>query len=255
MSFSRKARLIANTAMVSAACLGGCPQHMQPAASMQPQAEPLMKKAPRPVVLQEVEVVGKANPLTEALRLPHVGVIGPSDVFPGLITAELRKLLRQVNPEAEVSSYGIGGQDSALILKRFRRQIVEGRNNIAIISGLTIVNEWDPKNIYKNYPNMFSIAREHSIPVIVWGPTPFGGFKKWHPRMQKSADDFDAWLRARSDITYVDVTSLGVPAYGGGPLKLKRGFDSGDGLHPGPGGCKEIARLIYEQALKPNLPD
>ena len=238
--------------VILSACISGCALQSH---SIQHAPEPprLPPPAAEPIVLPEVEIKGEKSQIARALERPNIGVIGPSDVFPGHIAAELQRLLRERNPESVVKSYGIGGQDSALILKRFRKQIVGGGHSLVVISGLTIVNEYDAKNIYGNFPKMFDIAKEAGIPVVVYGPTPFAGLGKWNPHMQKKADDFDLWLRKQDGITYVDTSSLGTPVRPGGPLKLTKRFDSGDGIHPSREGAHETARLVFESALAPHL--
>jgi lysophospholipase L1-like esterase len=209
-----------------------------------------------PIIIGEIEIRGhieKPHPLAEALKRPSIGVIGPSDVYPGHIAQELQRILREHNPDSVSKSYGIGGQNSVLILERFKRQIVDGGHNIVVLSGLTIVNEVDPKNIYENFPKMFELAKENGIPIVVYGPTPFAGLSKWNQRMQKKSDDFNEWLKQRDDIEYVDTSSLGIPKSPGGPLKLLPKYDSGDGIHPSEKGARETARLIFETALKPHL--
>jgi lysophospholipase L1-like esterase len=212
-----------------------------------------------PIYVEDIEIPGKIepielSPMAKALRRPNIAVIGPSDVKPGHIAKELERILREYNQDSVSKSYGIGGQDSALILKRFKAQVVENGHNIVVISGLTIVNEAYPKNIYENYPKMFDMARESGIPVVVYGPTPFAGMGKWKPWMQKKSDAFNKWLKQRDSIIYVDTSSLGLPKFPGGPLMLKKQFDSGDGIHPSEKGGQETARLIFETALKPHLP-
>ncbi|HSB47851.1 MAG TPA: hypothetical protein VLD37_07605 [Candidatus Bilamarchaeum sp.] len=238
---------------IAAGCAGAEKQTTLPAPGKPEIAASLPAPAHEPLAVQEVEIRGRVDRLAEALRRPSIGVIGASDVWPGTIAEELQRLLRAFVPDAVVKSYGIGGQGSADILARFERQIVKNGHNIAILSGLTIVNEIDPQAIRDNYPKMFGMAKEHGIPVIVYSVSPFGGFKKWSAGMQKKADDFDSWLRGRDDIILVDVSSLGEPAWPGGPLKLRGRFDSGDGIHPGIDGAHEEARLIFESAFRPRM--
>jgi hypothetical protein len=230
--------------------------------------KPPYPPAKAPLLVEEIRVegkTGKPTPLSAALMRPSIGVIGPSDVVYGHAADEFKRLIRGRNPETVVRSYGIGGQDSRLILARFKKQIVDNGHNIAVLSGLTIVNEFI---IYKsphyeegmarveaNFLHMFAIAKENNVVLIVYGPTPFAGMKKWNRYMQKKADDFDAWLRKQAGIIYVDVTSLGTSVSPGGPLRLKKEFDSGDGIHPSEKGAREIARLIWDNIMKPEMPD
>lgn len=251
MSFLKKrTMLVTSFAILSEAI--GCSANKPPAnfAPFKPEPIPYQHIELPESVLHISTEQKVEEPLAKALKQPNIGVIGPSDVFSGGIAKELLSLLE--NQDAVVKSYGVGGENSEQIFTRFNK-IFENGHNIVVLSGLTIVNETNPENIYIYYKKLFDICKESNIPVIVYSPTPFAGFSKWYKNMQQKSDDFNNWLKDQKDIYYVDTSSLGVPIYPGGPLKLKQKFDSGDGLHPGIFGEKEVARLIYESALKPNL--
>lgn len=244
-------RRIAIGAILAAGCTGQAER--QPALFAPAKVEVRAVLPPpriEPIVTEEVEIRGEKDALSIALRRPSIGVIGASDVWPGTIAKELQKILSQKIPEATANSYGIGGQGSTQILARFKRQIIDNGHNIAVLSGLTIVNEVYPEVIRENYAKMFDMARENGIAVVVYNVSPFGGFGKWSPKMQKKADDFNEWLTGCDGIALVDVSSLGTPAWPGGPLKLRSEFDSGDGIHPSTMGEHETAKLIFESALR-----
>jgi len=91
------------------------------------------------------------------------------------------------------------------------------------------------------------IARAHAAGIKVYGATilPDGGSGYYHPDAQNEADRaaVNAWIRAAGHFdAVIDFDALmRDPA---APTRLRKDYDSGDGLHPSPVGYRAMAGAI-----------
>ncbi len=91
------------------------------------------------------------------------------------------------------------------------------------------------------------VARAHAAGIKVYGATilPDGGSGYYHPDAQNEADRaaVNAWIRAPGHFDAVidfDATMRDPAA----PTKLRKDYDSGDGLHPSPVGYRAMAAAV-----------
>ena len=220
-------------------------------------------QAPEPIPVQKreakpaVDYSEKLKLYAEVLKAPKIGVIGASVTQGGIIGKELQRILRESNPKAYVRSYGVKGQSSGHLLARFDNDIIRHDYNVVVISGYARVNETGSLDkIKKNFEEMISKIRENDKKkgkktlVVVFGAGPYAGYKGWSEKAQQRADEFNDWLRSNEDIVYVDISAIGE----GDPPRLKKKYDSGDGLHPNAAGRVMIGKLIagtlYAEAKK-----
>lgn len=88
-------------------------------------------------------------------------------------------------------------------------------------------------------------AHERGIKVIGATIMPYGGSGYYHPDAGNEADRaaINAWIRARGHVdAVIDFDALmRDPAH---PNRLKKEFDSGDGLHPSPAGYRFMGTII-----------
>ncbi|MBU0527160.1 SGNH/GDSL hydrolase family protein [Candidatus Micrarchaeota archaeon] len=180
-----------------------------------------------------------------ALANPNVLIVGASLTEGGAIGRELQRLLRRDAPSARVESDGVSGEAMSGVLRRYNGHRIGGRGrpNIVVISGAVIVNDGRSlETVQANLETM--IARAHSAGVlpVVWGSPPYATYPTWSAGAQRRADAIDAWLRQRTDIIFVDLSSLGT----GTPATLRPEYDGGDHLHPNLRGRNEIGRMIQQ---------
>ncbi|WP_277967837.1 SGNH/GDSL hydrolase family protein [Sphingomonas echinoides] len=91
------------------------------------------------------------------------------------------------------------------------------------------------------------IARAHAAGIKVYGATilPDGGSGYYHPDAQNEADRaaVNAWIRAAGHFdAVIDFDALMRDP--GAPTRLRKEYDSGDGLHPSPVGYRAMAGAI-----------
>ncbi|MET3827687.1 lysophospholipase L1-like esterase [Sphingomonas sp. PvP055] len=91
------------------------------------------------------------------------------------------------------------------------------------------------------------IARAHAAGIKVYGATilPDGGSGYYHPDAQNEADRaaVNAWIRAPGHFdAVIDFDALMRDP--GAPTRLRKAYDSGDGLHPSPVGYRAMAGAI-----------
>ena len=88
-------------------------------------------------------------------------------------------------------------------------------------------------------------AHERGIKVIGATIMPYGGSGYYHPDAGNEGDRaaINAWIRARGHVdAVIDFDALmREPAH---PNRLKKEFDSGDGLHPSPAGYRFMGTII-----------
>ena len=88
-------------------------------------------------------------------------------------------------------------------------------------------------------------AHERGIKVIGATIMPYGGSGYYHPDAANEADRgaVNAWIRARGHVDdVIDFDALmRDPAH---PNRLKKEFDSGDGLHPSPAGYRFMGTIV-----------
>jgi lysophospholipase L1-like esterase len=93
-------------------------------------------------------------------------------------------------------------------------------------------------------------AREHGIKVIGATIMPYGGSGYYHPDATNEADRraVNDWIRFPGHVdAVIDYDALmRDPAH---PNRLRREFDSGDGLHPSPAGYRFMGEAVTLSSL------
>ncbi|MEW6722303.1 MAG: GDSL-type esterase/lipase family protein [Candidatus Micrarchaeota archaeon] len=181
-------------------------------------------------------------------RRPNVAIIGASDIAGDRIGTTLQSVLRATIPEARVASSGVSGQSTGELRRRFQADVLANRPNVVIISASARINEGDANvtATTTNLADMIDRARQAGAQVIVLGILPWNGHTRWTAERQRACDQVNAWLRARTDITFIDV----VPIVGeGNPSRPRSIYDSGDHLHLNSDGRDAIARAVAQQVF------
>lgn len=193
--------------------------------------------------------VASAEPpnIAEIMRNPRVLIVGASLAAGGMIQRELGRLIRQHASGARVTTQATAGHSLHHMRSRITRDHLLRGHNVVILSGSALANDGRPvERTQADMDHMITEARRSGALVIVYGVIPYASYSRWSTRAQRRADQFNSWLRARSDIVFVDLSSLGE----GDPARLRSQFDSGDHLHPNLRGRNEMARLMYQAAFR-----
>jgi lysophospholipase L1-like esterase len=100
-------------------------------------------------------------------------------------------------------------------------------------------------DIIAAYAQMVARARARGVRAIGATLLPFGGATEYHPAAASEADRqaINAWIRARGNFdAVVDFdAAMRDPA---DPTRMRRAFDSGDGLHPSIAGYRAMADAV-----------
>jgi lysophospholipase L1-like esterase len=152
---------------------------------------------------------------------------------------------------------GIGGQTSAQMLLRFRRDvvalrpsavhIVAGTNDIAGNTGPT-----SPQDLKDNIMSMAEIARANGISVILGSIPPAAGFS-WRPEVEPGPFivEINAWMRdyaVRNGFAYIDYYTVLVGTQG--ELRADLG---NDGVHPNRAGYALMRRSFEAEITSMRL--
>lgn len=182
------------------------------------------------------------------IKVPDIAIVGASICADGRLAEYLLVHLKADEEKANVRNYSRSGRSSADMNRVFDTTALNpgAHHNIIIISGYGRINEKNHLSVVKkNYERMIADAKAKGMKVIVFGMGPFAGWRSYDAAWQKRADEFNKWLSENPDITYVDISALGE----GKPPRLRKMYDSGDGLHLNPRGKRALARLILQQGF------
>ncbi|MDD5172266.1 MAG: SGNH/GDSL hydrolase family protein [Candidatus ainarchaeum sp.] len=215
-------------------------------------------KAPEitPVLPSETEVAPPEAvteaPAEEGLLAVRgrVGIIGDS-VTAGSATKNRSyvDLLITGSPDATIGKYGVSGNTTSQMRKRFDKEILGQKppyDVVVIQGGVNDIASGIPLTTTKaNLSAMFKAAQDKGMQVVVFTIAPWGGSDNWNSSAQQKTDEFNKWLLAQDGkgITVVDLSSM----RDGDSPKMKTDYDSGDHLHPNKDGQLEIARLAAER--------
>jgi lysophospholipase L1-like esterase len=127
--------------------------------------------------------------------------------------------------------------------------VLEGVNDLGVLSrdGPRTADQHRllVARILSAYRQMIARAHEHGMRAIGATITPFAGFNYYHPGAQSEADRqaINAWIRASGhfDASIDFDLLLRDPAQ---PDRLRKDYDSGDGLHPSSAGYRAMGEAI-----------
>lgn len=203
---------------------------------------------------QAPAVVGQAattEPVPTAIEVNRIGIIGDSITQGGFG----RNLATIAGRSVTVDSFGVSGQGSGPIARRFQRDILDHTpafNTVIIEAGVNdLPSSANINTISTNISGMISAARARGMRVIVVPILPWAGYSTSSERAQNLTTDLNNWLRTQNDgnnVTVLDVSPLADPA---NPARMRANY-TGDGLHPNREGNQALAQLIFDQAVSPN---
>ncbi len=168
--------------------------------------------------------------------------------------------------DVAVVNEGIGGNALLVhalgepVLERFDRDVLavagvkyvivlEGINDLGGLARRPGATQEDRDELVKRMEGAYAqiIARAHAHGILVYGATimPDGGSGYYHPSDADNAarEAVNAWILAPGHFDGV-VDFDKVTRDPANPLNLNPGFDSGDGLHPGPSGYKAMGDAV-----------
>lgn len=195
----------------------------------------------------------------------HGATTNRDDRWPDVLAERL-----QANPATRrfsVLNQGIGGNRLLLdglgpnALARFDRDvlaqpgaaqviILEGVNDMGVLTrdqpALPEAHAQLVREITGAYAQMVARARAKGVRAIGATILPYAGSGYYHPGPQSEADRqaVNAWIRAPGHFdAVVDFDALTRdPA---DPTRMRKAFDSGDGLHPSPAGYRAMGEAAY----------
>ncbi|MET4666708.1 SGNH/GDSL hydrolase family protein [Sphingomonas sp. PvP056] len=202
--------------------------------------------------------------LGDSITDGHGATTDGNDRWPDLLANRL-----QANPATAtvgVLNHGIGGNRVLAdglgpnMLARFDRDVLaqpgvrylivlEGINDLGTLTREAPVSAAAHAALVARMIGAYRqvIARAHAAGIKVYGATilPDGGSGYYHPDAQNEADRaaVNAWIRAAGHFdAVIDFDALmRDPA---APTRLRKDYDSGDGLHPSPVGYRAMAGAI-----------
>lgn len=207
---------------------------------------------------------GAVVTLGDSITDGHGATTNENDRWPDVLAARMQaeKSTRMLG----VLNEGIGGNRLLLdglgpnALARFDRDILaqtgvravivlEGVNDLGTLTRDHDVSAEEHRALVRKIEGAYSqmIERAHAHGIRVMGATilPYSGSKYYHPGPESEADRqaINAWIREVGHFdAVVDFDKLTRdPAH---PDHLLPAYDSGDGLHPGPGGYKAMGEAI-----------
>jgi lysophospholipase L1-like esterase len=213
---------------------------------------------------------GAVVALGDSITDGHGATTNGNDRWPDVLAARMQaeKSTRMMG----VLNEGIGGNRLLLdglgpnALARFDRDVLAqtGVRAVIVLEGVndlgTLTRDHDVSaeehaalvgRIEGAYAQMIERAHAHGIRVIGATILPYSGSKYYHPGPESEADRqvVNAWIREAGHFdAVVDFDKLTRdPAH---PDHLLPAYDSGDGLHPGPGGYKAMGDAIPLQMLE-----
>lgn len=202
--------------------------------------------------------------LGDSITDGHGATTNGNDRWPDLLAARL-----QANPTTRavgVLNHGIGGNRLLTdglgpnVLARFDRDVLaqpgvrylvvlEGINDLGTLTREAPVAPAEHEALVARMIGTYRqiIARAHAAGIKAYGATilPDGGSGYYHPDARNEADRaaVNAWIRAPGHFDAVidfDATMRDPVA----PTKLRKAYDSGDGLHPSALGYNAMAQSI-----------
>lgn len=202
--------------------------------------------------------------LGDSITDGHGATTNGNDRWPDLLAARL-----QANPATRavgVLNHGIGGNRllsdglGPNAIARFDRDVLaqpgvrylivlEGINDLGTLTREAPVAPAEHAALVARMIGSYRqiIARAHAAGIKVYGATilPDGASGYYHPDAQNEADRavVNAWIRAPGHFDAVidfDATMRDPAA----PTRLRKDYDSGDGLHPSAGGYLAMARSV-----------
>ena len=230
---------------------------------------PDAKKVEHWYQISGVDVVGADKSaavvvLGDSITDGHGATTNENDRWPDVLAARMQaeKSTRMLG----VLNEGIGGNRLLLdglgpnALARFDRDVLaqagvravivlEGVNDLGTLTRDHDVSAEEHRALVRKIEGAYSqmIERAHAHGIRVMGATilPYSGSKYYHPGPESEADRqaINAWIREVGHFdAVVDFDKLTRdPAH---PDHLLPAYDSGDGLHPGPGGYKAMGEAI-----------
>ncbi|MEW6748581.1 MAG: GDSL-type esterase/lipase family protein [Candidatus Micrarchaeota archaeon] len=200
--------------------------------------------------------VAAKPPLATGMR-PVIGVIGDSITAGGRYAATLQKLLQSKFRGARVVPYGISGQNLLRIAARFNRDILSNRlqfNTVIIQGGVNEIAKIPVNRAIKAIGDMIRAARKRGMAVILLGITPWAAYSGASSATRNRTHMINNWMETYvpknfPGTIFVDMSALGEPMTRGSRyFRLRRQYDSGDGLHPNNAGRDLMAQLIAKAA-------
>ncbi len=214
-----------------------------------PQIIPLEQAAPQPQqVVQPPPQV--AQPAQQAAQVPRIAVIGDSILAGGRMGGTLQTTLRRQFQGAQVDTFAHGGDQLPAILNQLNTSVVNARppyNAIVVDGGINdFAGTRSVEDAERVYTRIITAARQSGAKVILIGLTPWAGASASRGTSQTRTSELNTWLRGQAQadgsVVFVDVSVLGE----GNPPRLRRQFDSGDGLHPTDSGRDQMAALVAQ---------
>lgn len=231
-------------------------------------------------------VTSAASPKTlenRVLDLPAVSIMGDSLSARATSYGGYATYLQESCSGLEIDTYGIGGQNTVQMAKRFKKDIVDktigtyreyddvivfaGINDIAVIdndyikTGHTWSEEMVDKRIFgiiERLDAMYKEAKESGMRVIAVTITPWGKYKgkvtkygqsHWSENSQRAIDSINFWLLSKPENVDVVVDAYSVLEDSNTPDTLKKEF-TGDRLHLNKEGNAVLAKEIYKVAYQ-----
>lgn len=159
-------------------------------------------------------------------------------------------------------TFGIGGQNTGQMLKRFEREVVGGGyKKVVILAGVNnLTSDWTPEKVERDLKKMYEMARAADIKVVACTLPPWGKFIENYPykkfavergltaeKMQTRTNELNNWIRSQEGGLVDKVVDL-YKYMGDESDSTRLKYDSGDGLHPGKKGAKLMAEIIKREA-------
>jgi len=217
------------------------------------------------------------------LDFPIVSIMGDSLSAKATSKGGYAKYLQDSCPGLEIDTYGVGGQNTVQMVKRFKRDIVNktlgsyrmyddviifaGINDIAVIdsdytkTGHIWSEEMVDKRIFgiiERLDAMYQEAKDSGMRVIAVTISPWGEYRgkvtkygqsQWSQNSQRAIDTINLWLRSKPENVDVVVDAYKILEDPNNPDNLQKEF-TGDRLHLNKEGNAVLANEIYTVAYQ-----
>ncbi|MBI5152775.1 hypothetical protein HZA39_04525 [Candidatus Peregrinibacteria bacterium] len=250
------------------AALKNAPAEKQTVAQIFPHAiiEDDVKKELAQTVLSSISPTSSPEEiaLAKAIALPEIPQT-PLDKTAFMGDSLTKGMEMYAGKEIEgAGAFGIGGQNTGQMLKRFKREVVDGGyKKVVILAGVNnLGSNWTPEKTERDLEKMYKMAKEAGIKVVACTLPPWGKFMKNHAykkfavergltaeKMQSATEQLNNWIRSQEGGLVDKVVDL--YKYMGDeadPTFQKREFAAGDGLHQTGRGSISMLEIIKDKA-------
>ncbi len=201
-----------------------------------------------------------AAPATQR-RTYVVAAMGDSLSDPKSQGAKYLEPLRAACPKSRFDAYGVGGNMTNMMRKRFARDVLgEGGDgtkpaytHVLVLGGIgdILSNETakrTARSIERDLGGMYALAKERGLTVVAMTLPPWGGFKGYDGARHQMTLEVNAWLRAGPPNVDV-VVDLHPLLSCGDANKLCRDYAWPDQLHWGPKGHQVVGAELEKRVF------